>query len=222
MWDDYIAAQREAIDIVRSLLERAGSAHAIGYCVAGTTLAATLAVMAAEGQADRRGQRDLLYRAGRFRRHAGELKMFVTDDQLALVKALSADGYLDGRYMAMTFNTLRSRDLIWNYVTSNYLLGQDYAAFDLLHWNGDTTNLPGQWHHELSDRPVPRQPAGRSRRAFCGRHADRPAQGGYALLCPGGGARIISPPPPAYGRSPSTSLVRCASCWRGRGISRGS
>ena len=48
--------------------------------------------------------------------------------------------------MTMTFNALRSRDLIWNYVTNNYLLAQDYAAFDLLHWNGDTTNLPGKWH----------------------------------------------------------------------------
>ena len=60
---------------------------------------------------------------------------------------LSADkGYLDGRYMAATFNLLRGRDLIWNYVTNNYLLGQDYPQFDLLHWNGDTTNLPANWH----------------------------------------------------------------------------
>ena len=48
--------------------------------------------------------------------------------------------------MAATFNLLRGRDLIWNYVTNNYLLGQDYAPFDLLHWNGDTTNLPAKWH----------------------------------------------------------------------------
>jgi polyhydroxyalkanoate synthase len=55
-------------------------------------------------------------------------------------------GYLDGRYMALTFNLLRGRDLIWNYVVNNYLLGEDYPAFDLLHWNGDTTNLPAGWH----------------------------------------------------------------------------
>src|SRR3569623_422766 len=48
--------------------------------------------------------------------------------------------------MAATFNLLRGRDLIWNYVTNNYLLGQDNAPFDLLHWNGDTTNLPAVWH----------------------------------------------------------------------------
>jgi polyhydroxyalkanoate synthase len=48
--------------------------------------------------------------------------------------------------MAATFNLLRGRDLIWNYVQNNYLLGHDYAPFDLLHWNGDTTNLPAKWH----------------------------------------------------------------------------
>ena len=31
-------------------------------------------------------------------------------------------------------------------MVSNYLLGKDYPAFDLLHWNGDTTNLPAKWH----------------------------------------------------------------------------
>ncbi|RYD18289.1 MAG: class I poly(R)-hydroxyalkanoic acid synthase, partial [Lysobacteraceae bacterium] len=77
---------------------------------------------------------------------AGELLHFVADDQLALIRSLTPDGFLDGRYMAAVFNQLRGRDLIWNYVTNNYLLGKDYAPFDLLHWNGDTTNLPAAWH----------------------------------------------------------------------------
>ena len=55
-------------------------------------------------------------------------------------------GYLDGRVMAATFNLLRGTDLIWNYVVNNYLMGDDYPAFDLLHWNGDVTNLPAKWH----------------------------------------------------------------------------
>src|SRR3546814_9931069 len=75
---------------------------------------------------------------------AGDLSLFVDDEQIKLVEALSTEGYLDGRYMAVTFNLLRGRDLIWNYVVNNYLLGQDYPHFDLLHWNGDTTNLPAK------------------------------------------------------------------------------
>ena len=58
---------------------------------------------------------------------------------MELIRQLSADkGYLDGRYMAATFNLLRGRDLIWSYVTNNYLIGEDYPQFDLLHWNSAT------------------------------------------------------------------------------------
>jgi polyhydroxyalkanoate synthase subunit PhaC len=43
---------------------------------------------------------------------------------------------------------LRGRDLIWSTVVKNYLLGEEYPAFDLLHWNGDVTNLPAKWHRD--------------------------------------------------------------------------
>ncbi len=144
IWDDYAMAQVEAIDTIRALLD-VPAVHAIGYCVAGTTLAATLAVLAARGQADKVASATFFTAQVDFA-SAGELQHFIGDDQLQLIAGLSQDGFLDGRYMALTFNLLRGRDLIWNYVTNNYLLGADYTPFDLLHWNGDTTNLPAKWH----------------------------------------------------------------------------
>ncbi|MBX9732038.1 MAG: class I poly(R)-hydroxyalkanoic acid synthase [Sphingomonas sp.] len=145
VWDDYVEqGQIDAIDTIRDLLD-VPSVHAIGYCVAGTTLAATLAVLTARGQADKVKSATFFTAQVDFSK-AGELLHFVDDEQLKLIEQLSPDGFLDGRYMAATFNLLRGRDLIWNYVTNNYLLGQDYAPFDLLHWNGDTTNLPTKWH----------------------------------------------------------------------------
>ncbi|TPG52981.1 PHA/PHB synthase family protein [Sphingomonas glacialis] len=144
VWDDYIAAQIEAIELIRAGLD-VPAVHTIGYCVAGTTLAATLAILAARGEADTVKSATFFTAQVDFK-NAGELLHFVADDQLALLKTLTTDGFLDGRYMASVFNQLRGRDLIWNYVTNNYLLGKDYAPFDLLHWNGDTTNLPATWH----------------------------------------------------------------------------
>ncbi|WP_338447293.1 class I poly(R)-hydroxyalkanoic acid synthase [Pelagerythrobacter marensis] len=144
VWDDYIRAQIDAIDHVRARL-RVPAVHAIGYCVAGTTLAATLAILARRGEADKVASATFFTAQVDFEK-AGELRSFVDGAQLEMIGKLSPEGYLDGRYMAATFNALRGKDLIWNYVVNNYLLGEDYPAFDLLHWNGDVTNLPAKWH----------------------------------------------------------------------------
>jgi polyhydroxyalkanoate synthase len=144
--DDYVMrGQIDAIDTVRDLLG-VPSVHAIGYCVAGTTLACTLALLAARGEADKVASATFFTAQVDFS-EAGDLNLFVGDETLQMVDKMSAEkGFLDGRYMAATFNLLRGRDLIWNYVTNNYLMGEDYPPFDLLHWNGDTTNLPAKWH----------------------------------------------------------------------------
>lgn len=144
IWDDYVMAQVDAIDTVRDLLS-VEAVHSVGYCVAGTTLAATLAYLSAGGEADKVASATFFTAQVDFSK-AGELLHFVDDEQLKMIAALSPEGYLDGRYLAATFNLLRGRDLIWNYVTNNYLLGRDYVPFDLLHWNGDVTNLPAKWH----------------------------------------------------------------------------
>ncbi|WP_100259651.1 PHA/PHB synthase family protein [Qipengyuania seohaensis] len=146
IWDDYVRAQIDAIDHVRERLD-VPSVHAIGYCVAGTTLAATLAILHRREQEDKVRSATFFTAQVDFEK-AGELLNFIDDQQLAAIKGMSPDGYLDGRYMAATFNLLRGTDLIWNYVVNNYLLGEDYPAFDLLHWNGDVTNLPAKWHQQ--------------------------------------------------------------------------
>ena len=145
VWDDYIRAQMDAIDHVRARLD-VPAVHTIGYCVAGTTLAATLAILSRRGEADKVKSATFFTAQVDFEK-SGDLKNFIDDGQLEMIGQLSQQGYLDGRYLAAAFNALRGRDLIWNYVVNNYLLGEDYPAFDLLHWNGDVTNLPAKWHN---------------------------------------------------------------------------
>jgi polyhydroxyalkanoate synthase len=144
--DEYVLkGQVDAIDTVRELLG-VEAVHAIGYCVAGTALAATLAYLQAEGEQAKVRSATFLTAQVDFT-EAGDLKLFTGPETMGLLDQLTAEkGYLDGRYMAATFNLLRGRDLIWNYVVNNYLLGDEPPPFDLLYWNSDTTNLPAGWH----------------------------------------------------------------------------
>jgi len=55
-------------------------------------------------------------------------------------------GALEGETMAGTFDVLRANDLIFNYVVSNWLMGQPPPAFDILAWNADSTRMPAAMH----------------------------------------------------------------------------
>jgi polyhydroxyalkanoate synthase len=146
--DDYVLnGQIDAIDTVRDLLG-VEAVHAIGYCVAGTTLAATLGYLHTKRETEKVQSATFLTAQVDFTK-AGDLKLFTGDETMALLEQLTKEkGYLDGRYMAATFNLLRGRDLIWSYVVNNYLLGEEPPPFDLLYWNSDTTNLPAPWHRD--------------------------------------------------------------------------
>jgi polyhydroxyalkanoate synthase len=146
IWDDYIKGQITAIDFVRERLD-VPAVHVIGYCVAGTTLAATLAVLARIGDASKVASATFFTSQVDFS-NPGDLRNFAASQAIETLSQLTPTGYLDGRYLAATFNVLRSNDLIWSYVAKNYLLGEDYQVFDLLHWNGDVTNLPARWHRD--------------------------------------------------------------------------
>jgi polyhydroxyalkanoate synthase len=119
--------------------------HAIGYCVGGTLLSITLATMAAKG--DDRIVSETLFAAQVDFTHAGDLKVFVDEEQLqALEHRMAERGYLEGSKMTNAFNMLRSNDLIWPYVINNYLRGKAPMPFDLLYWNSDATRMPAANH----------------------------------------------------------------------------
>ncbi len=118
---------------------------AIGYCLGGTLLAATLAYMAEAGD-DRIKAATFFVTLVDFA-EAGELGVFIDDEQIAsLEERMDRDGFLDGAAMATSFNMLRANDLIWSFVVNNYLLGKDPIPFDLLYWNSDTTRMPAAMH----------------------------------------------------------------------------
>lgn len=133
-----------ALDVVKKSTGE-NKVNAIGYCVGGTLLAISLAYMAAKR--DQRIASATFFAAQVDFRHAGDLKVFVDEDQLeALERRMNARGYLEGKKMANSFNLLRSNDLIWPYVINNYLRGKAPFPFDLLYWNSDATRMPAANH----------------------------------------------------------------------------
>ena len=107
--------------------------HALGYCVGGTLLAATLAYMAADR--DQRISSATFFASQVDFTYSGDLKVFADEEQIAALERQMAErGYLDSAKMANSFNLLRSNDLIWPYVINNYFKGKDPVPFDLLYW----------------------------------------------------------------------------------------
>jgi polyhydroxyalkanoate synthase len=118
---------------------------AMGYCVGGTLLSATLAWMAAKG--DTRISSATLFATQVDFTNPGELSVFTDEESIAAVEAMMAEkGYLDGAVMAGAFNMLRPDDLIWSYVINNYMKGRAPLAFDLLTWNSDSTRMTRACH----------------------------------------------------------------------------
>ncbi len=145
-FEDYM---REGIFAALDAIEEATGAkdvNAIGYCIGGTLLSATLAYMAAKG--DNRVKSATFFAAQADFSEAGDLQVFIDNEQLKSMEDTmkASGGYLDGAKMATTFNMLRSNDLIWSFVVNNYLLGKDPMRFDLLYWNSDTTRMPIKMH----------------------------------------------------------------------------
>ncbi len=125
--------------------------NAVGYCIGGTLLAATLAYMAQRG--DKRIASATFFAAQADFEKAGDLLVFCDEAGLKEVarRMDEAGGVLDGATMSETFNMLRANDLIWSNVISNYLLGRAPRAFDLLYWNADSTRMPKALHLEYLD-----------------------------------------------------------------------
>jgi len=146
-WDDYI--EMGALTAIRSVMAITGAAtiNTLGFCVGGTILSTALAVLAARGEQPAHSV-TLLTTLLDFQ-STGILDIFIDENMVQMrettlgPQAPGGPGLLKGQELATTFSFLRPNDLVWNYVVGNYLKGESPPPFDLLYWNGDSTNLPG-------------------------------------------------------------------------------
>lgn len=145
-WDDYVG--QGVIEAIRVCVEISQQAriNILGFCVGGTLVACAAAILAAK-EIQPLASMTLLTAFLDFS-DTGILDVFIDEAMVerrenTLGGKNGQYGLLSGTELANTFSFLRPNDLVWNYVVSNYLLGKNPPSFDLLFWNGDSTNLPG-------------------------------------------------------------------------------
>ena len=143
--DDYlIHGPLAALDVVAEITG-APKVDITGLCLGGA-LTGMLAAYLAGIHDDRIGSITLLNTMLDYS-EPGVLGAFTDERTVArLEHAMAQKGYLEGSQMAGTFDLLRANDLIFGYVVSNWLMGQDPPAFDLLAWNADSTRMPAAMH----------------------------------------------------------------------------
>src|SRR5688572_26812461 len=141
-WDDYLEQGVFAAFRVASNIMESDKVNALGFCVGGTLLGAALAVLARKREAPVASATFLATMLDFA--EPGQIGLFVDEPSVAAREAtIGQGGILPGSDLAFVFSSLRANDLVWPYVVNNYLLGEAPAAFDLLYWNSDSTNLPG-------------------------------------------------------------------------------
>jgi polyhydroxyalkanoate synthase subunit PhaC len=143
--DDYlIHGPRAALDVI-SDITGAPKIDIIGLCLGGALTAMLASYLNGTGD-DRLGSITLLNTMLDYSQ-PGILGAFTDERTVAMMeKDMAAKGYLEGTQMAVTFDILRANDLIFNYLVSNWLMGEDPPAFDILAWNSDSTRMPAAMH----------------------------------------------------------------------------
>ncbi|WP_235931140.1 PHA/PHB synthase family protein [Paracoccus xiamenensis] len=139
---DYVSAYLSVMDAVEEITSEP-KLNAVGYCIGGTTLSLTLALMAQRGD-DRVNSATFFTTLTDFDEQ-GEFTPFLQDDFVEGIAAeVARTGIFAAHLMTRTMSFLRANDLVWGPAIRSYLMGEAPPAFDLLYWNGDATNLPGK------------------------------------------------------------------------------
>lgn len=136
--DGYLAAFDTAKKICKTK-----KINVVGYCIAGTTLALTLSYLKQTGDASVNSA--TFFTALTDFSDQGEFTPFLQDDFIDGIEVeVNRHGILPARVMSRTMSFLRSNDLVYGPAIKSYMMGETPPAFDLLYWNGDSTNMPGK------------------------------------------------------------------------------
>ncbi len=137
---------QEAIRVIQKQLH-VEQVNTLGFCIGGTLLSLLLAY--------NKAHQDNSIHSATFLASMidfsdpGDISVFIDEQQIQkLEEKMKSKGYLAGKFMASSFNSLRANDLVWSFFIKNYLRGKTPVPFDILYWNSDSTNMPATMHSQ--------------------------------------------------------------------------
>ena len=146
IFDDYVEkGVIKGIEVVQKITGTK-KVNTLGYCIGGTLLGVTLAILATRKQEIVNSSTFLASMLD-----FSDIGPMGDVIEEALVRKLERgeiihDGIMSGRTMEKAFDLIRANDLIWYYVITDYLKGENPPPFDIMEWTNDNTDLPANMY----------------------------------------------------------------------------
>lgn len=141
-WDDYVFdGVHRAVEVTCQVSDST-KVNLLAWCIGGALSVSALAVMTA-AEKKRVASATFLTTLVDYSDH-GDVGVFVDGPQIgAFEPRVRMKGVMPGQDLAKAMAMLHAKDSIWHFYVNNYLLGENVAPFDVLYWNSDTANVPG-------------------------------------------------------------------------------
>jgi polyhydroxyalkanoate synthase subunit PhaC len=147
--DDYLTAEARAAEVIKKIT-RSDTVNWLGLCAGGITTALMLGYLAATGDASAGSATFIVTMLTN--RCPNIIGMMDTEDSRKVLRRAAAEGQvLPARSVRTSFAWLRPNDLVFNYLVSGWLLGQEPPSFDVLAWNDDATAISARFALESTE-----------------------------------------------------------------------
>jgi polyhydroxyalkanoate synthase len=147
--DDYLAAQARAAEVVKKITG-SDTISWLGLCAGGITTALMLGYQAATGDASTGSATFIVTMlTNRCPNIIGMMDTAASRNMLR--RAADGGEVIPGKSVRTGFAWMRPNDLVFNYLVSGWLLGQDPPSFDVLAWNDDATAVSAKFALESTE-----------------------------------------------------------------------
>jgi polyhydroxyalkanoate synthase len=139
----------EAVKVAREICQ-VPAVHIVGYCIGGLAVSCLMAWLNGRSKNEKKDMpiaHATLFASLTDYSNPGEVDIFIDEQCIQDVEAvMDQKGFLGGDDLEKCFRFLRSNSLIWHYVVTRYLYGEEPPPVDLLYWNTNGTRLPKKMH----------------------------------------------------------------------------